>query len=601
MSKTDSSPKSDTEVVNIDFMRSLVKQYSELGQWTSALFWADLASSASSEGGTRESSGEDIWLLASAMLANGEYHRAAHAITSRELHKKHLLCLGVACRAMLAAKEPAAVLTLIEECDPILMEMRNNDHTHNRALASVLVHRSTALFNVERREAAIEALTNALRTDVTCFEALHQLLDKHSLTPQQERELLDSLPIKAQLGPAEAMLLRSVYHHRIHRYSNPVPPSETPASIDQIRANTEEAVTCAARRLTNACQWAEALKLLKDPWNNLDIRTACLVELKKSTELFTFAHTLVDSYPTTWQAWYAVGCYYYLIGKSEFARRYLSKAKTIDPSVGCIWLAYGHSFAADNEHDQAMAAYFKASQLMPGCHLPRLYVGVECSLLNNVNVAQRFFVQASKLYPRKSGSESESREETDWMTVCISDDAHIQHEAGVAAYNSGDFVAAEKLFLSALKADTHSDSSPRWATTLDALGHTVRNLGRPEEALSWHSRALSLRPLKASSLTALGLCMAKTARLSAAAETLHAALAKDPDDAPASSLLEIVIEQLCKLQEESEECPQFPFPPTSEEIARIPPREEREESGLPVPFGASVDATNTSDMSMSFD
>ncbi len=33
---------------------------------------------------------------------------------------------------------------------------------------------------------------------------------------------------------------------------------------------------------------------------------------------------------------------------------------------GAAWLAYGHSFAADNEHDQAMAAYFKASQLMKG-------------------------------------------------------------------------------------------------------------------------------------------------------------------------------------------------------------------------------------------
>lgn len=47
------------------------------------------------------------------------------------------------------------------------------------------------------------------------------------------------------------------------------------------------------------------------------------------------------------------------VGKSELARRYLSKAKSLEPSAGCVWLAYGHSFAADNEHDQAMAAYFK--------------------------------------------------------------------------------------------------------------------------------------------------------------------------------------------------------------------------------------------------
>lgn len=85
-----------------------------------------------------------------------------------------------------------------------------------------------------------------------------------------------------------------------------------------------------------------------------------------------------------------MGCYYYLIGKCWFqnssqrkifssdvwdeyclgkqdpARRYLSKATLVDGMFGAAWLAYGHSFAADNEHDQAMAAYFKASQLMKG-------------------------------------------------------------------------------------------------------------------------------------------------------------------------------------------------------------------------------------------
>jgi len=33
---------------------------------------------------------------------------------------------------------------------------------------------------------------------------------------------------------------------------------------------------------------------------------------------------------------------------------------------GPAWIAFGHAFASDTEHDQAMAAYFKASQLMAG-------------------------------------------------------------------------------------------------------------------------------------------------------------------------------------------------------------------------------------------
>ena len=39
--------------------------------------------------------------------------------------------------------------------------------------------------------------------------------------------------------------------------------------------------------------------------------------------------------------------------------RNLQKATQLDRLFGPAWLAYGHSFAVENEHDQAMAAYFK--------------------------------------------------------------------------------------------------------------------------------------------------------------------------------------------------------------------------------------------------
>lgn len=61
---------------------------------------------------------------------------------------------------------------------------------------------------------------------------------------------------------------------------------------------------------------------------------------------------MVDLYSDQAISWYAVGCYYDLIQKSDPARRYLSKATSIDRLFGPAWLAYGHSFAKENEHDQ---------------------------------------------------------------------------------------------------------------------------------------------------------------------------------------------------------------------------------------------------------
>lgn len=76
------------------------------------------------------------------------------------------------------------------------------------------------------------------------------------------------------------------------------------------------------------------------------------------SELFCIAHKLVDLYSDHAISWYAVGCYYDLIKKSDQARRYLSKATSIDRLFGPAWLAYGHSFARENEHDQVSAPIF---------------------------------------------------------------------------------------------------------------------------------------------------------------------------------------------------------------------------------------------------
>lgn len=50
----------------------------------------------------------------------------------------------------------------------------------------------------------------------------------------------------------------------------------------------------------------------------------------------------------------------------NFKIPFYSKATTLERTYGPAWIAYGHSFAVESEHDQAMAAYFTAAQLMKG-------------------------------------------------------------------------------------------------------------------------------------------------------------------------------------------------------------------------------------------
>lgn len=70
------------------------------------------------------------------------------------------------------------------------------------------------------------------------------------------------------------------------------------------------------------CDYVQCNKLTEyvlkhDPYHSgcLPIHISCLVELKQSNKLFTLAHNLVDLYPNLAVSWFAVGCYYYVIGK----------------------------------------------------------------------------------------------------------------------------------------------------------------------------------------------------------------------------------------------------------------------------------------------
>ena len=79
---------------------------------------------------------------------------------------------------------------------------------------------------------------------------------------------------------------------------------------------------------------------------------------------------------------------------------------------------------------------------MRGCHLPLLYIGLEYSLTNNQQYAERFFSQVGQLG------------ETNIEIVYIPSqaleiaphDPFVLHELGVTAFQSGQYEVAEKYF-----------------------------------------------------------------------------------------------------------------------------------------------------------
>jgi len=240
---------------------------------------------------------------------------------------------------------------------------------------------------------------------------------------------------------------------------------------------------------------------------------ATLVALSKTTELFTIAHKLIDSFPDLLISWYAVACYYYSIENYEAAKRFFHKCTLLDAQHGGSWIGYGHSFAVEQEHDQAMNCYVKAAKVMSSCHLPLMYVGLEYSLTNNLRLAEKFFSQASEMAP---------------------EDPYVLHELGVLFFRLDNFVKAEEFFK---KAEKVVDNRASWEQLLNNLGHVMRKLKRYEDALEYHQRALRLAPRNPSTLAAMGYLHMFLEQFDVAVEYFHQSLSLKRDDAFVTALL----------------------------------------------------------------
>ncbi|KAJ1520995.1 hypothetical protein ONE63_004065 [Megalurothrips usitatus] len=578
--------KNPSEHLNVDILRKLVRSYLDLHQYNAALFWADKVVSLTNDNPKDvywlaqcmfhlRQYHRAVHLIQSKDL--DKTHPLCHYLTVRSL-----LAAG-------GYSDALQLLTIVENDNSLSRTTRvisldsPGDGTMDpdcpaNLQSSILFIKGQVLEAMDNRELAADCYRQALRSDVYCYEAFDALVQHHMLSSWEEMELLDSIPYSEQCKtPAEAKFLRQLYEIKLNKYQGPYQLAPRPLEIGTITSPNPtdqpfkakwaldisqspcdpqkqptpqllfdnpdnlvvkllptnlDVLVAKAERLFYNCKFQSSLKLTeevlkKDPHhsNCLCVHIGCLVELKKSNQLFYLAHGLVDLHPEMAISWFAVGCYYYIIGKSDPARRYLTKATVLDRLFGPAWLAFGHSFAAENEHDQAMSAYFKASQLMKGCHLPLLYIGLECGLTNSVMLADKFFLQAQSIAPN---------------------DPFVMHELGVIAFQNQEYDRAEKHFEEALKLVRSIDDSvaEKWEPLLNNLGHVSRKRCKFAEALDYHQQALVLRPLNPSTFSAMGYAHAMMGNTLEAVDCFHKALGLRRDDTFSTTMLNNVIEQL---------------------------------------------------------
>jgi len=374
-------------------------------------------------------------------------------------------------------------------------------------------------------------------------------LDFDSITPAPSNNAEEADAIAAEA----ADFTRNIYTTLLSKYARPESFASALETLStHYNLTTNPAILHAkAEILFTASRHSAALALTteilsSDPGNSptIPLHLACLYELNHTRALFALAHELADSAPNEPSTWLAVGTYYLSTSRIPEARSYFSKASLMDPHFGPAWIGFAHTFAAEGEADQAIAAYSTAARLFQGTHLPLLFLGMQELGLGNLGVAREFFTSA--------------------YSVCERDPLLV-NEMGVCCYREGEFESAVRHFLLALRFAEENESpahTPANVTTRLNLAHALRQCGRYHEALEQFEEVIRLSPSPSTSTSSTSnpsatsaagpsatnagladvfsskaLVLLELDEIFEATVALHAALAISPLDAIASELL----------------------------------------------------------------
>lgn len=370
---------------------------------------------------------------------------------------------------------------------------------------------------------ARDCFKNAVRIDVQCFEAFDQLMRNSLMSPSEELAFLEELDFDSvscddpSTGQEAAQLTKMLYTTRLSKYASPAALSnatETLYTHYNLASNPDLLLTRAAT-LYIQCRFHEALAITSSILNSQNtfpvdspasatatasslghdpnlypLHLACLYETSSHNTLFLLSHTLSQHAPHEPYTYLAIATYYLSTSRIAEARRFFSKASLMDPHSAPAWIGFAHTFAAEGEHDQAIAAYSTAARLFQGSHLPQLFLGMQHLALNNMQLAWEY---CNAAYEMSSGS-IKNRLDLELAgdpNMEPGGDPLVLNELGVIYYHNANLGAAAKMFSQSIIVAEELGCAPTaWLATRANLAHALRRMGRLEESLDQFDECL---------------------------------------------------------------------------------------------------------------
>ncbi|KAI8144775.1 hypothetical protein BJV82DRAFT_606216 [Fennellomyces sp. T-0311] len=457
----------------------------------------------------------DVYFLAQAYYHSQEYERALDLLNKKKTLNKSVQCRYLAGLCAIGLENWRDALDYLGPENPFadkgahlliyddsIRPGRGIADTKHDGTADGLIKlesmmcyaRGNAYLQLKEIERAKSCFKEALRVDVKCYDALDALIQYNMLEEKHEWEFIMTLPYDEHCG-SDSDLFRSLYMLQLKRYSHTadIQLAQKHAELDHKLKQSLDVMHSTARTLLAECNYEECLRICQEIRKEDTLYTkaiptyiTCLYELHMKDELYTLAQELVDRLNDKAVTWHAVGMYYLYIEKYPDARRYFSQATAIDQYFEDSWLGYGHAFAAEKDHDQAISAYITCSRLIPGSHLPYMYVGVQYMEQNMLDAGYDYF--------KKSAGK------------CASD-PFLYNEIAAYYYQKQQYQPALDNLRKALKLANgrQSQRSNLWEKLWANFGHVYRRMRKYDRALKCYRLALDKNPQNSDVHAAIGL------------------------------------------------------------------------------------------------
>ncbi|GLA11190.1 anaphase promoting complex subunit cdc16 [Aspergillus niger] len=407
-------------------------------------------------------------------------------------------------------------------------EREREDANNVRFEAAMCYLRGLCFAKQNAFDRARDCYKDAVRIDVQCFEAFDQLMKNSLMSPAEELEFLESLDFDSVSSPDQSVaqeaahFTKMLYTTRLSKYSSPTILSDATETLSTHYnlAENPDILLSRAEALYTQCRFAEALELtssvlstsqsavssqmtpavhisaqshLGHPPAVYPLHLACLYETGATNALFLLSHTLADHAPEESYTYLAIGVYYLSVSKIAEARRYFSKASLLDPHSAPAWIGFAHTFAAEGEHDQAIAAYSTAARLFQGSHLPQLFLGMQHLALNNMSLAHEYLSAAYSMSTGSTSSSAPSIRANPSELTSLGGDPLVLNELGVVLYHQNHLEGAVELFRQSLTLATSLQCEPgAWVATRANLGHALRRIGQFQESLAEFDECLRI-------------------------------------------------------------------------------------------------------------